>query len=190
MISEKTDAELVHEVTQGNMVAFRSLYYRHVDNVFSLVTRILGPFRTEREDVVQEVFFQVYRSIGRFKGESSFATWVHRIAINVTYSYLRRPRLSKQALTPTALNTLSTRDMSENKIDARRAVQQMYALLEQLSVKNRVVFILYEFQGLTLDQIAQTLKIPLNTASSRLRRSRETLMQALAVNTSLNTGEV
>ena len=66
-------------------------------------------------------------------------------------------------------------------MDARRAVLRMYEMLAGLSPKNRMVFTLYEFQGLTLESVSEILGIPLHTAASRLRRSRASLMQALSV---------
>ena len=178
LLSELTDFELLEEIKSGNMAAFRTLYYRHVDGVFGLVTRILGPGRADREDVVQEVFFQAHRSLGRFEGRSSVSTWLHRIAVNVAYSHLRH-HTDKASLTSGELPAIQSAGDGERRVDARRAVQRMYALLDELSPKSRLVFTLYEFEGMTLERISDVLDIPLHTAASRLRRSRERLMQAM-----------
>ena len=177
MLSTMTDLELVQEIKQGNNAAFRAIYYRHVDNVFGLVTRILGPSRADREDVVQEVFLSTHKSISRFRGDSSFSTWLHRVTINTAYSHLRRSIKKTEVPSDKAISTACTFDVGESRIDARRSVQRMYEILDRLSPKNRIVFVLYEFQGLTLNGISETLDIPLHTAASRLRRSRESLMQ-------------
>ena len=170
-----TDRELIEEIRSGNTAAFRTFYYRHVDPVFGVVTRILGPARSDREDVVQEVFFQVHRSISRYRGDSSVSTWLYRIAANVAYSALRKP------LPPVPVDAEPSAGAvhAEGHVDARRKILRMYTLIDTLSHKNRMVFTLHEFEGLTLDRIAEVLDIPLHTAAARLRRSREHLMTEL-----------
>ena len=192
-LTTMTDLELVAEVKQGSAVAFRTLYYRHVDAVFGLVTRIIGPRRADREDVVQEVFLEAYRSLSRFRGESSFSTWLHRIAINVAYTHLRRSLRTKEEVYRDAYSASPFEDRlpdcGERLVDARRAVHRMFELIDQLSPKNRIVFVLYEFEGLTLDNISGILDIPLHTAAARLRRSRESLMQLHRASASLSKEE-
>lgn len=178
MLSERTDFELVEEIRGGNMAAFRTLYFRNVDHVYGLVTRILGPSRADRDDVVQEIFFQAHRSLHRFQGRSSVSTWLHRIAVNVTYSHLRRS-VEREIPATDSMPVIESAAHGEGCLDARRAVLKMYGLLDRLTPKNRIVFTLYEFEGLTLEKISDVLDIPLHTAASRLRRSRERLMEAL-----------
>lgn len=187
MLSTLTDMALLEEVKAGNMAAFRTLYYRHVDHIYGLVTRILGPSRGDREDVVQEVFFQAHRSVGQFQGRSSVATWLYRIAANVSYSHLRGVA-SKVVTTREVPSPASQMETGEKRVDARRAIQKMYTLLDQLSAKNRMVFTLYEFEGLTLEQIAELLEIPLHTVASRLRRARERLMREITKGGMIDTG--
>ncbi len=179
MLSALTDMELLDAILSGNGAAFRTFYYRHADNIFGLVTRLMGPSRPDREDTVQEIFFQAYKSIGSFKRQASVLTWLFRIATNVTYSVMRKPstRASKSTEEPSAVFN------PEGRLDARRAIQQMYDILERLPAKQRMVFVLYEFQGFTLDQISDVLNIPLHTAASRLRRSREQIIPLLTSRT-------
>lgn len=188
LLTERTDVELVSLVKEGNAAAFRTLYYRHVDRIFAVVTRILGPRRVDRDDVVQEVFLQTYRSIGSFKAESTFATWVYRIAINVAYTHLRRKSVTMEMSSDERISIVPDNDIDERRVDARRAIKTMFDLLDGLKPKNRIVFVLYEFEGLTLDEISRHLDTPINTVASRLRRSRETLMQAVAGEMSLSKG--
>jgi RNA polymerase sigma-70 factor (ECF subfamily) len=183
-----SDTELVAEIRSGNMSAFRALYYRHIDSVFALVSRLLGNRRGEAEDVAQEVFIQVHRSIGRFEGVASFSTWLHRVTVNVCYSHLRRSVLRTESVDAEGAHEPATADNREAHVDARRQIRRMFELLEELTLANRVVFTLYEFQGMTLSQIAEVLDIPLHTAASRLRRSRESLMRCLAKKQTLVEG--
>ncbi len=180
MLSTKTDEQLVTEVLAGKTPAFQTLYYRHVDRIFGLVTRILGPGRPEREDVVQEIFFQAHRSLCNFKGDASFSTWLHRIGINVAYSHIRKQASRQEYATEHLPASASTTDQSEARTDARRKISQLYGFLGDMQPKNRIVFVLYEFEGLTLDKISSALDLPLHTVASRLRRSRAALLKALA----------
>ena len=188
LLNKRTDDELVDLVKEGNAAAFRTLYYRHVDRVFAVVSRILGPGRTDRDDVVQEIFLQTYRSIGRFKGESSFGTWLHRVAINVAYSHIRRKSRREDMGSDYRVSSVPDERFDEKRIDARRAVKLMFDMLERLAAKNRIVFVLYEFEGLTLDEISRYLDTPINTVASRLRRSRKILMQAVSEGIPLSKG--
>lgn len=180
MLNTKTDEELVEDVLAGKTPAFQALYYRHVDRIFGLVTRILGPMRPEREDVVQEIFFQAHRSLSNFKGDATFSTWLHRIGINVAYSQIRKQASRQEYSVENLPLTASTSDQSEDRADARRKILQLYELLNDMQPKNRIVFVLYEFEGLTLDKISSALDLPLHTVASRLRRSRAALLKALA----------
>ncbi len=183
-----TDLELIEEIAGDNMAAFRTLYYRHVDHVFGLVTRIMGPCRADIEDVVQEVFVQTFRSLSNFQGHAKFSTWLHRVALNVCYSQLRRVS-SCDIPAEEKAHSQHVWGVSEDQIDARRKVAEIYRLIDAMPTKNRMVFVLREFQGLTLAEIAETLDTPLNTVASRLRRSREALMRSLAETVSQDKGE-
>lgn len=175
MTTPLTDIALIEQIRAGNTAAFRTFYYRHVDHIFAMTSRILGPLRADREDVVQEIFFQAYRAMNHFKGEAAVTTWLYRIAANVSYSALRKPRPP----VPVDADPAADVQSAEGRVDARRKVLRMYALIESLSPKNRIVFTLHEFEGLTLENIAEVLNIPLHTAAARLRRSREQIMEAL-----------
>jgi RNA polymerase sigma-70 factor (ECF subfamily) len=183
------DETLVEEARSGNQAAFRTLYYRHVDNVFGLVTRVLGPAWSEREDVVQEVFLQAHRALPRFRGESSFATFLHRIGVHVAVASLRRRCSDPQASGRQPDDDLAAPGSSEGRLEARAEVRRMYGMLDRMSPGNRAVFVLYEFEGLPLDRVARELGLPLFTVASRLRRARAALMEGLELRTGAGASE-
>jgi len=84
-----SDRELVRQCLAGSEPAFRALYYRHVDRVYRLAARILGP-EVDVMDTVQEVFVEVDRSLARYREDAAFTTWLHRITVNVAVTGLRR----------------------------------------------------------------------------------------------------
>ncbi len=169
-----TDRALAQRFTRnGDEAAFRELYRRHVDRVHRLVARILGP-RGDVEDTVQEVFVQVHRSLDRFRGDCRFATWLYRIAVNVTTSALRH------ALREPPEPTLREPDADPGeRLEAREEVLALYRALDELPERNRVAFVLFELEGMPLEEIAETTGVPLHAAAARLRRARLAVAHAL-----------
>ena len=173
-MASATDWNLVERFTRhGDEAAFRELYRRHVERVHRIVARILGP-RGDVDDAVQEIFVQVHRSLDRFHGESLFTTWLHRVAVNVTANVLRqRPREPAEAA-PDELDP----DPGEH-LEAREEVRALYRALDELPEHNRVAFVLFELEGMSLEEIAEATGMPLAAAAARLRRARIALARAL-----------
>lgn len=173
-MTSPTDRALAERFTRdGDEAAFCELYRRHVDRVHRLVARILGP-RGDVEDTVQEIFVQVNRSLDRFRGDSRFATWLHRIAVNVTMSVLRHG--ARELLEP-ALREPDA-DPGE-QLEAREEVLALYRALDAVPEHNRVAFVLFELEGMSLDEVAETTGVPLQAAAARLRRARVSIARAL-----------
>ncbi|HET8539448.1 MAG TPA: sigma-70 family RNA polymerase sigma factor [Anaeromyxobacter sp.] len=169
-----SDRALAERFTRhGDEGAFRELYRRHVDRVHRLAARILGP-RGDLDDTVQEIFVQVHRSLDRFRGDSRFATWLHRLAVNVTAGVLRRAL--REPLEP-ALRAPDA-DPGE-QLEAREEVLALYRALDELPERNRVAFVLFELEGMPLEEIAETTGVPLQAAAARLRRARLAVARAL-----------
>jgi RNA polymerase sigma-70 factor, ECF subfamily len=164
--------DVLRAAQAGNEAAFRILYYRTVDKTHGLVSRLLGPV-ADVPDVVQEVYVQVHRSIGAFRGESAFGTWLHRLAVHVACSHRRRQRPAPPRPSP------SPHD-AEARMVAREDVRRLYVALETLPEEKRVAFVLYELQGMTLQEIADLVDAPLQTVAARLRRARIALAAAFA----------
>src|ERR1044072_6224527 len=86
------DADLVKAAAAGDVEAFEQLYYLHNQRVFSLCLRMLGS-STQAEDLTQEVFLQVFRKLGSFRGDSLFTTWLHRLTVNQGLMHFRKSRV-------------------------------------------------------------------------------------------------
>jgi RNA polymerase sigma factor (sigma-70 family) len=176
LLNTLTDMELVDEILDGNGAAFRAFYYRHVDNIYAMVTRIMGPGGMDREDAVQQIFFHAHKSAADFKKHSDVSSELLRIAVQVTSSMLRK---SSKAST-TQRDDAPILSGLEDRPTASSAVKKMYEIIDRLDLKNRMVFVLYEFQELTLEQISKALNIPVNTAAARLSQSREQIIPLLS----------
>jgi RNA polymerase sigma-70 factor (ECF subfamily) len=94
----ETDIELVKKSAQGNIAAFEQIYLRHHRRIYSLCLRMMAN-PVEAEDMMQEVFIQLYRKIGSFRGDSQFTTWLHRLTVNQVLMYFRRKNVKIEKMT-------------------------------------------------------------------------------------------
>jgi RNA polymerase sigma-70 factor (ECF subfamily) len=150
------EAQLIARAAGGDAVAFRRLYEAHRDRVARLAYRVLGGHR-DLEDVVQEVFVQVYKSLPDFRGQSKFGTWLHRVTINVVLMQRRAAR--------------SRPIFAEAAADVRAFGR----LLDRLADKKRVVFVLHDLEGVAPGEIAQIVGAPVLTVRTRLFYARREL---------------
>lgn len=171
---------LVARCQQGDPAAFRQLFDEHVAGVHRHLSLLLGP-GTDVEDLVQLVFLNVFQSIKRFRGQSAFSTWLFRITVNVARQEIRhrgRVRRLQGAVSdagkvrPDRMETTPERDLTTK--------QQIYAILGQLSWKKRETFVLYTYEGYSLDEIAQLLGSSVSTIGSRLQSARKEIVEILA----------
>jgi RNA polymerase sigma-70 factor (ECF subfamily) len=157
------------------------IYRDHFPFVWRLVRR-LGVADSQLEDAVQDVFIVVHRRLADFEGRSSVRTWlasiVRRVVADYRRSMARKPALSR-ARTEVEVDDLSTaRASPEDGVMAAEAARILHVLLDELDDDKREVFILAELEQWSLAEIAVTVGVNVNTASSRLRLAREAFEQA------------
>ena len=182
------DRELIKRVCAQHPGAFDELYYAYVDRVHRQLHAIVGP-QADLEDLVQQTFVQVYRNIDSFRQDSAFSTWLHRVAVNVAFSHLRSVSRWRRNETEGELQLSPLEEAPERPDEALSRKENrlaLYAALDRLKVKKRIVFVLYEIEGMTLEEIAQTVEAPLNTVAARLRAARMELRRALERNLKKN----
>jgi|SRR5579871_1371043 len=170
--------KLVQRIQKGDRRAFEEFLDSYGGRVHRLVRRYVDN-ATDAEDVTQEIFCDLYRSIGRFRGESALATWVYRVALNHCLKHCQRQR---PANLPYEEQNLAVQDW---KADPERAAaklelaSQVQDALKGLSQGHYDVVVLCEMQGLTYQECAKALDIPVGTVKSRLfnafRRLRDSL---------------
>jgi RNA polymerase sigma-70 factor (ECF subfamily) len=174
------DEELVEHFRQGEAAAFSELFRRHHQPVARLIARMLGTYGrggAELEDLVQDVFVQIYRSLDSFRGQSRLGTWIYRIAVNVVLMHRRsarsRPTFVGADQTPIAADPGPLPDAN---LVQKRNIEALYRHLGQLSEKKRTVFILHEIEGLSPQEIAQIVAAPVLTVRTRLFYARRELL--------------
>lgn len=173
---------LVRRAQGGEEAAFNELFRRHRGDVTRVVTRVLGP-SPEVEDVVQDVFIHVYRSLPKFRGDSKFTTWLYRLAVNVTRMHLRRgrsrPRFADVPV-PDAPRDSSPPDRPDLVHERGERMRALEALLEMLSEKKRTVLVLHDLEGMSAKDISEIVDAPILTVRTRLFYARKELFVLLA----------
>lgn len=174
---------LIDRVLSGDATAFREIFRAHRQDVARVVYRLLGP-SPDVDDVVQEVFLHVYRSLPNFRGDSRFSTWLYRLAVNVARMHLRkarsRPRFADVAEVPdVASEEEARRDDPASLSEQRQRVRVLYRLLDQLGDKKREVIVLHDFEGMPAKEIATLVGAPVLTVRTRLFYARKELYAAM-----------
>lgn len=187
-LSQPEIERLVERARRGDRAAFGQLVDEYKDKTYNYVAQMLNdPY--EAEDVTQEAFLRAYRSLPRFRGASSFHTWLYRIASNLAIDVVRKRKRSEPTYSldeplesddgeyereiPDDTGGPEARTSTrETRVAVRRAIME-------LPEKLRDVMILYELQGETYEDIAEILDVPLGTVKSRLFNARNRLKDSL-----------
>jgi RNA polymerase sigma-70 factor (ECF subfamily) len=180
------EERLIARAAGGETAAFRQIYERHRTDVARLVYRMLGQ-RADLEDVVQEVFVQVYKSLKDFRGQSKFSTWLHRVTVNVVLMHRRSARSRPVfADEPPPEPSLRSKDIGPDEdAERRERVRAFGRLLGRLADKKRIVFVLHELEGIAPGEIARIVGAPVLTVRTRLFYARRELEEMLADEPSL-----
>ncbi len=181
-----SDIELVQEFKDGSEQAFAELIERYQHRVYNTTLRMLGN-REDALDTAQECFIKVYKNIKKFKGDSSFSTWLFRITTNACRDELRKRKRRLPVYTDinsddenNTIQNISNGSNEPEKITISRDINEsIQELVNQLPEDQKLVFILREFQDLSYQEIAEILDISMGSVKSRLSRARRSLRQDL-----------
>ena len=179
MAEQLTDQALVERVQQGDKKAFNLLVSRYQNRGAGLLTRYVSP--NDIPDVVQESFIKAYRSIGAFRGDSAFYTWLYRIAVNTAKNYLtaqgRRPPnediLAEEAESYDVGSNLRDVATPENEMLSNELKKIVFDTIKGLQEDLRTAITLREIEGLSYEEIAEIMECPVGTVRSRIFRARE-----------------
>ena len=171
-MNELTDTQLT-ALAPSQEAAFEALVRRHAPRVHMLASNLVGP--GSADDVVQEVFLSVHRSLKTFRGDAQFSTWLHRVALNACYSLLRRRQPEALESVPEPQSQADPVGRSENTQLRERLAWAM----NQLPGDQREAVALRELSGLDYAAIAEIMGTEVGTVKSRIARGRSTLRALL-----------
>jgi RNA polymerase sigma factor (sigma-70 family) len=159
----------------GDVQAFERMYRRHVTKIHSLAWRMVG--ESEADDITQDVFVRTWEKLGSFRGESSFGTWLYRLAVNLMLERrgslgARRRHISDEEFDP---------ELVAAKVARTDEVLELDAAIRHLPRRARQVFVLYDVQGYKHEEIGWLLGITTGTSKGQLHRARMTLRRLLGV---------
>ena len=176
-----TDEQIIDRVRKGETRLFEQLVRRYQDPVFGMAARFTGS-RSDAEDVAQEVFLKVFRSLAGFKGESKFSTWLYRITFNLSADWLRRNRRPARRAAPIeeAGEVRDARVDLEASLLASEERERVSRAIDALDERYRSVIVLLYYQKLPYEEIAAIMGLPVKTIETRLYRARRILREALA----------
>ncbi len=183
---EYTDAELVKRVKSGDSEAFNLLVLKYQNKIIHLVSRYVKDTHAA-QDVAQEAFIKAYRGLARFRGESAFYTWLYRIAINTAKNYIvsekrRVPEFEVDAYEAEQFGenqALKEIASPESVLLSEEIKQQIVVTIRGLPDDLREAIILREVEGLSYEDIAESMSCPIGTVRSRIFRAREAIGKVL-----------
>ncbi len=166
------DFSLCRLASGGNLAAFELLYQRYHRRTYSLCLRMTNS-QTEAEDLTQEVFIQLFRKIGSFRGDSAFSTWLHRLTVNQVLMHFRRRSVKNE-------KTSEDGEIPEQIVSGTANPNKMFVLdrlalnkaIEQLPPGYKKVFILHDVEGYEHEEIARMLRLSVGTSKSQLHKAR------------------
>ena len=181
--------EILDRIDSGIGLTFEELFERYNSMVFNLAYQILGD-REEALDVAQEVFLAIYQKMDAFRGESSLKTWIYRIAVRRTanrfrwWNRLRRrgtvsleEHLAKSPESELSWNLTSRAKSPEDALLLQEEREKVKRMLLELPLHQRIAVIMRDIEGLSYEEIAESLNVSLGTIKSRIARGREILKQ-------------
>lgn len=172
----RNDAALVERFRGGDSAAFDALVLRHQEKIMNLCFRMLGDYE-DAKDCAQDTFIKVYRSLGGFRFESAFSTWLYRIAVNTCKNRLASSRERKRltATQPEFADPPSPLLTPEEEMEKRERERELQRAIEALREDFRTLVVLRDVEGLSYEEVSRITGLALGTVKSKLARARDRL---------------
>jgi RNA polymerase sigma-70 factor (ECF subfamily) len=178
-VNAASDFELAQAASKGDMFSFEEIYQRHHRRVYAICLRMLQN-AAEAEDLTQDVFIQLYRKIGSFRGDSAFTTWLHRLTVNQVLMHFRKRTVKFEKTTEEGETPVQIVGGTENP--RKMPIVDKIALenaIEQLPEGYKNVFVLHDIEGYEHEEVARILGCSVGTSKSQLHKARLKLRKLL-----------
>ncbi|MDR2675158.1 MAG: sigma-70 family RNA polymerase sigma factor [Opitutaceae bacterium] len=181
------DWQIVRQVQTGDVAAFDKLVVKYRERVFGVIYNMTSN-REDTADLAQDAFIKAFQSIHRFQGQSSFFTWLYRIAVNSTLSHLRKSRLRsffsfekihEEDANAEVLRQLTDKKGGDRELFVKELQEKLNEAMQKLSIKHRTVVTLFEIDGLSHEEIAEIMECSVGTVRSRLHYAKQLLQAEL-----------
>ena len=187
-VIETADTELVEKCRHGDTQAFNELVTKYRGKVYAMIYNMVHN-EQDAWDLAQDGFLKAWKSIGRFRGQSAFYTWLYRIVMNVTIDWLRKKQvegdtefdetLGLTGVEPGASTAPKAEPLPYQKMEHDEIRSRIDAAVEKLSPEHRAVILMREMDGMQYEEIAATLGCSVGTVMSRLFYARKKLQSLL-----------
>jgi RNA polymerase sigma-70 factor (ECF subfamily) len=175
-LNHSSDSALAGRAAQGDGIAQREVFHALKSTVHATLFRVLGS-NEHMEDLLQDVFIEIFRSLPHYRGESKLRTWASPIAARVAYHYLRskRARANNDAPAPVQLHLVGS---PEDHAQHREGLQHLYALLRRMTPEQHIALALFMVDGRSIEEIAELTGVTPVAAKNRIFRARRRLWTA------------
>jgi RNA polymerase sigma-70 factor (ECF subfamily) len=181
------ETELIQRLKTGDEVAFRTIVETWKDMVYNTVLSILQD-PTEAEDITQDVFIQVFESIGQFKGDSKFSTWLYRIAVTKSLDQLRRKKRKKRFAFLQSLFGVNEEEVRHDPgffhpgvaLENKERSAELFKAINKLPENQKTAFLLHKVEGLSYQEVADVMETTVPSVESLMHRAKGNLRKSLA----------
>lgn len=182
---QRTDEWLIQQYKEGNEGAMHELVERHRPFVLTCICRTVSD-RYLAEDIAQDVWLKVYRSLHTYRGDAKFTTWLYRLTRNQMIDTLRKWKHQHVEMTTDTMQHIEGHtdlepqwcDMPEERLMTRERTAEVHEVLKQLPMKYRTVMVLYHLRDRSYTEIAEQLSMPVRTVETRLYRAKSLFKRA------------
>jgi RNA polymerase sigma factor (sigma-70 family) len=180
MTTINNDIYYINLIIEGNTNAFNILVDRYKDLVFSLALKMVKT-REEAEEVAQDTFIKVFKSLGQFKGDSKFSTWIYKVTYNTCLDRLKKQKREQQVVSIDEFNTnqIKSIDNALDKMENEEREKAIQDCIQFLPADDAFLLTLFYFEEQSLEEIAKVIGLTANNVKVKLFRSRKKLTSIL-----------
>jgi RNA polymerase sigma factor (sigma-70 family) len=179
LAAAETDNGLVRAAVGGDMHAFEAIYRRHASRIHGVIQRLVGGQGVRADDLTQEAFVRAWQALPKFRFESAFSTWLHRLAVNTALMELRSRR--SQPLFDEDEDRLDDLGMADSAGHQTALSLDLERAVATLPPRARAVLVLYDVEGWKHEEIASELGMAVGSSKAQLHRARQLLRERLGV---------